>query len=166
MFRNRFFLIACLFTLFSSSALGQSKTVTFSFPPVERVWNPTFQGKPERTVEELEHKLSDASRLGDKATLESLLAENLMILGVSYSKQQWIQLLVNGVGSLRNYEKRVTRIQIYGGTAVVTGSQLVDSVTSNSSSSYQYNFMDTWIKTKSGSWQCVAIAGDQVKARD
>ena len=155
--------IAIVFIL---NAGAQTKGFTVTFPPIARVWNPVFQGKPERTFEELEHRLSDATRLGDNAVLEKLLADKLLILGLQHTKAQWIQLVVSGKGTFVNYEKRDMRIQMFGDTVIVTGMQYVDSKSSTGSSSYQYGFMNTWVRSKNGEWQCVAMAADQVKARN
>ncbi|MGB7208270.1 MAG: nuclear transport factor 2 family protein [Pyrinomonadaceae bacterium] len=147
-------------------AKAQSKTFSVTFPPRERVWIPEFQDKPERTFEQLEHKLSDATRSANKAALGKLLGEKLMILGLPHSKAQWIELVVSGKGTFVSVEKSVARIQILGDTVIVTGMQYVDSKTSNGGSSYQFGFMNTWVRSKKGEWTCVALASDQVKARN
>ena len=152
--------ILCLCPVF---ALGQTKTMTVTFPPVARVLNPAFQGKPEQRFETLEHQLSDAERLGDGSTLNQLLSDRLMILGTSWTREQWMQLLISGKGTFVNVEKSDMRIQIFGDTVIVTGTKKVDSKTANGSRTYQFGFMDTWMRTESGKWQCVAMAADQVR---
>jgi len=161
-------ILAVLFLSGTSVLRAQSntKTVTITFPPRERVRNAAFEGKPERIFEELEHRLSDAHRLGERAELEKLLGEKLLILGMPQTKSQWIDLLVSGKGTFVSIEKTVTRVHILGETTIVTGMQYVDSKTVNGGSSYQFGFMNTWIRSKSGQWECVALATDQVKARD
>ena len=157
--------LAAILILFWGSvfALGQAKTMTVTFPPPERVLNPAFQGKPEQRFETLEHQLSDAQRLGDGSTLNLLLSNRVLILGTSWTKEQWVQLLVAGKGTFVNLEKSDMRIQIYGDTVIVTGIEKVDSRTANGGSSYQFGFIDTWISTETGKWHCVAMAADQVK---
>lgn len=66
-------------------------------------------------------------------------------------------------GTFINLEKSDMRIQIFGNTVIVTGTQKADSKTANGSTSYQFGFMNTWMKMESGKWQCVAMAADQVK---
>jgi len=161
---KKLFLGLILLFVFPAFSFGQTKTMTITFPPRERVLNPAFKDKPEQKFEALEHQLSDATRLGDKTVLENLLAENLLILGLPHTKAQWIQLVVSGKGTFANYEKSDMRIQIIGNTVIVTGMQYVDSKTSTGGSSYQYGFMNTWVQSKNRKWRCVAMAADQVKA--
>lgn len=152
-----------IFCLCSVFGLGQTKTMTVTMLPVARTSNPAFQGKPEQRFETLEHQLSDAERLGDASTVNELLSDRLMILGVNWTRDQWIQLLVSGKGTLVNVEKSDMRIQIFGDTAIVTGTKKVDIKTSNGSRFSQFGFMNTWMKTTSGKWHCIAMAADQVK---
>jgi ketosteroid isomerase-like protein len=147
-------------------AQPKSIVVMVSTPPRERVWNPAFESKSERLFETLEHRLSDAHRQADKAELEKLLGEDLLILGLSHSKSQWIDLVVSGKGTFVSIEKAVLRVHILGDTAIVAGMQYVDTKSPNGASSSQFGFMNTWIRAKSGEWECVALATDQVRARN
>ncbi|MEJ7624497.1 MAG: nuclear transport factor 2 family protein [Pyrinomonadaceae bacterium] len=155
---------AGLFLIFiSGTGLAQTKTLTVTFPPRERTLNSAFQGKSEQIFETLEHRLSDAERLGDGATLNRLLSDRVMILGTNWTKDQWAHLLVSGKGTFANVEKKGMRIQIFGDTVIVTGTQNVDSKTPNGASSYTFGFMNTWMRTKAGDWEVIAMAADQVK---
>ncbi len=142
---------------------AQPKTFSVTFPPRERVFNPQLKGTPEQAFEQLEHKLSDATRLGDKVFLDELFGEQLMILGLPYSKAQWVGLVVSGKGTFVSTEKSVSHVKIYGDTAITMGMQYVDSKTANGGRSYQHGFMNTWIRSKNGKWECVAAAADQVR---
>lgn len=142
---------------------AQSKSFNITFPPRERVFNPLLKGNPEQTFEELEHKLSDATRSGDQALLDELYGKRLLILGVPYTKEQWIELVVKGKGTFVSIEKSVTHVKIYGDTAITMGMQYVDSKTANGGRSYQHGFMNTWIRSKNGKWECVAAAADQIR---
>ena len=163
MFSNKFFLTIFLFMLFSGFAFAQTKTFTITFPPRERVLNPAFQGKPEQKFEALEHQLSDAERLGDSITLNRLLSDRLVMLGTGWTKDQWVQMLTNGKGTFVNLEKSDMRIRIFGDSAIVTGIQKVDSKRADGGTTYQFGFMNTWIRLTDNEWQCVAMAADQVK---
>jgi ketosteroid isomerase-like protein len=111
----------------------------------------------------LEHKLSDATRSGDQALLDELYGKRLLILGVPYTKEQWIELVVKGKGTFVSIEKSVIHVKIYGDTAITMGMQYVDSKTANGGQSYQHGFMNTWIRSKNGKWECVAAAADQIR---
>jgi len=157
------FVILLVSVVFSSFALAQTKTVTTTFPKRERVRNSLYEGKPERAFEDREHRLSDATRLADKVVLEELLGSRLMILGLQHTKSQWIDMVVRGKGSFVSIEKSVLQIQMFGDTVVTTGTQYVNTQTENGGRSYQFGFMHTWIRSKNGEWECVALASDQIR---
>ena len=135
----------------------QRKNVKIIRAPVERVFNPAFKGKMEAEIELFEHQLSDAIRTKNEAALSQLLSDTVLIAGLIGTKTQYIALLKTLDTKYHSFEKSEMRIQIYGDTAVATGTQKSDIDIENGSRMSQGIFFDTW-KRIDGRWQCIALA--------
>ena len=136
---------------------AKPKTLLVIRKPVERVFNPVFKGKPELEIELVEHQLSDALRTTDGIALDKLLSDTVLIAGLIGTKAQLIALLKKVDTKYYSFEKGEMRIQIYGDTAVATGTLKSDIEIENGSRMSQSTFFNTW-KLINGRWQCIALA--------
>ena len=153
-------ILAFLTLALSGHVLAQeskTKAVRVIRAPTERVFNPAFKGKPEAEIELVEHQLSDAIRTKDEVALGRLLAETVLIAGLIGTRDQYVALLKTLDTKYYSIEKSEMRIQMYGDSAVATGTLKSDIDIENGSKMSQGFFFNTW-KRIDGRWQCVALA--------
>jgi ketosteroid isomerase-like protein len=134
----------------------KTKAMVVVRTPTERVFNSAFKGKVEAEIELVEHQLSDALRVRDVTALENLLSETVLTSALIGNKAQLIALLKMDATKYFSFEKSDMRIQLYGDTAVATGTLKVDIEIENGSRFSQGTFFNTWKKID-GRWQCIAL---------
>ncbi len=152
-----FFLLILITVFFTNIASAQGvKTMQIVRQPVVREFNPAFKGKPEQDIELLEHQLADALRLKDAAKLDLILADGVTIAGLIGDKKQFIALWSAVKTKYVTIEKSEMKIQMFGDTAVVSGTHKADIDVEGGSSFSQTSFMNTW-KRIDGVWRCIAF---------
>ena len=152
-----FFIITIPFVVVTPTQVPKTKAIQIIRKPVVRVFDPSFKGKPEEEIEQLEHELSDAVRNKDGIELGKLLSDSVLIAGLIGNKDQYIALLKAADKKYYSLEKSEMRIQLYGDVAITTGIQKADIDIENGSRLEQTVFLNTWKKI-GGQWQCIAVA--------
>lgn len=163
---NRKYIAVFLALFIFPPTFSQSVPVTVTYAKRERKLDPKLQGKPERKLEEMEHRLSDAFVTNDAAVLKALLADDLESMGmISPNTKDWFIALAQASDKDRNdfkiasIEKFEMRIRIYGDTGIVIGREETVYTKENGARSSIFNFMNVWVR-KDGKWQCVAMSAD------
>lgn len=128
-------------------------------PKKERV--STAKNPIEKELEDLEHKLSDALVSKDENVFNSLIADDFTIAS-TITKKSYIEIAKSPQLNFFSIEKSNMKIKIYENTAVITGRNNTDRKIENGISSSVFNFLNVWVKSKEGTWQCVAMSQDSV----
>ena len=139
---------------------AQTKKVVVSSEKKVRVSQ--AKNPAEKELEDLEYKLSDALVSKDETVLKELIFDDFSIAGSSITKKSYIEIVKAPQLNFNSVEKSEMRIRIYGETAVVSGRNNTSRKIENGESSSVFNFMDVWVKSKNGNWQCVAMSQDSV----
>ena len=126
-------------------------------PRVSQAKNPA-----EKELEDLEYKLSDALVSKDETIIKELIADDFKIAGSTITKKSYIDLLKVPQLNFNSIEKSKMQFQVYGETAVISGTTNTSRKIENGESSSVFRFMDVWMKSKNGVWQCVAMSEDSV----
>lgn len=126
-------------------------------PRISQAKNPA-----EKDLEDLEFKLSDALVSKDAVTLEKIIAEDFIIAGSTITKKLYIDIAKSQQLKFFGIEKSEMQIKIYGETAVISGRNKADRKIENGISSSFFNYLNVWVKSKNGEWQCVAMSQDSV----
>ncbi|HSK71799.1 MAG TPA: nuclear transport factor 2 family protein [Pyrinomonadaceae bacterium] len=141
---------------------AQNKKVEVVVSPQKKVRVSQAKNPAEKELEDLEYKLSDALVSKDETVLKELIADDFTIAGSSITKKSYIEIAKTPQLNFNSVEKSEMRIRIYGETAVISGRTNTSRKIENGESSSVFNFMDVWVKSKSGGWQCVAMSQDSV----
>lgn len=152
------FLILANLTIVSS----QTKKIEVVVSPQKKVRVSQAKNPVEKELEDLEYKLSDALVSKDEAVIKELIADDFSIAGSTITKKSYIDIVKVPQLNFNSVEKSEMRIKIYGETAVVSGRTNTSRKIENGESSSVFSFMDVWVKSKSGDWQCVAMSQDSV----
>ena len=139
---------------------AQAKNVTITTQKQPRVSQ--AKNAAEKELEDLEYKLSDALVSKDEAVINKLIADDFTIAGSTITKKSYLDIVKVPQLNFISVEKSAMRIKIYGETAVITGRNNTERKIENGASSSVFNFMDVWVKSKNGGWQCVAMSHDSV----
>lgn len=126
-------------------------------PRISQAKNPA-----EKELEDLEYKLSDALVSKNEIIIKELIADDFTIAGSTITKKSYIDIVKVPQLNFNSVEKSEMRIKIYGETAVISGRTNTSRKIENGESSSVFNFMDVWVKSKNGDWQCVAMSQDSV----
>jgi Domain of unknown function (DUF4440) len=126
-------------------------------PRISQAKNPA-----EKKLEDLEYKLSDALVSKDETIIKELIADDFTIAGSTITKKTYIDIVKMPQLNFSSVEKSEMRIKLYGETAVISGRNNTSRKIENGESSNVFNFMDVWVKSKNGDWQCVAMSQDSV----
>ena len=148
-------LVGSAFVTANAQATKEFKDIT---PPRQRVFNPESKGKPEEEIEELEHRLSDAWLKRDVASLNEIHSTDVLVNGLTGSKEAYIGFVLQSMGDYTAIEKSKMQIRFHGDTAVVTGQLVVDSKIPNGSNTSFKIFMNVWKKQSDGKWKVIASA--------
>ena len=155
-------LITILFLVNCGIIFGQTKKaiVVVTSPKQPRISQ--ARNPAEKELEHLEHKLSDALVSKDITIFDKLIADDFTIAGSSITKKSYIEIVKAPQLNFNSVEKSDMRIRIYRDTAVITGRNNTNRKIENGGSSSIFNFMNVWIKSKNGDWQCVAMSQDSI----
>jgi ketosteroid isomerase-like protein len=93
----------------------------------------------------------------DAAALQRLYADEYMSVdqeGMTWNKQQDIQIDTTGASRLSTYKFEDLKVRIYGDVAVVTGRNRATGTVLGSAAKAQTRFTDVFVK-RDGRWQCI-----------
>jgi len=152
--------ITFLLLISFSTVLAQTKTATVTTQKQSRVSQ--AKNAAEKELEDLEYKLSDSLVSKNESILNKLIADDFSIAGSTITKKSYVEIAKAPQLNFNSVEKSDMRIKIYGETAVITGRNTTSRKIENGESSSIFNFMDVWIKSENGDWQCVAMSHDSV----
>ncbi len=116
----------------------------------------------EKELEDLEYKLSDALVSKNETVINELISDDFTIAGSTISKKSYVDIVKVPQLVFNSVEKSEMKFKIYGKTAVITGRTNTSRKIENGESSSVFNFMDVWVKSENGVWQCVAMSQDSV----
>jgi ketosteroid isomerase-like protein len=106
----------------------------------------------------LEAKWNDAYKIGDVSTMESLLAEDLIITvedGSTFSKAGYLAHTADSALKVLISDLSDVKVRMHGTVAVVTGAYHEKGTSKGKSYESRDRFTDVWMKTASG-WQVIA----------
>jgi ketosteroid isomerase-like protein len=159
---KKIILITLLFLTNYAIVLSQTKKVEVTVTTQKQPRVSQAKNAAEKELENLEYKLSDALVSKDQAVFNKLIADDFTIAGSSITKKSYIDIVKVPQLNFNSVEKSEMRIRIYGETAVITGRNNTSRKIENGESSSVFNFMDVWVKSKDGDWQCVAMSQDSI----
>jgi len=106
----------------------------------------------------LEKAWNQAYKLGDVRSLETLLADRIVLINDDGTVQTKTEFL-EGVKPSKSQEQQVApesmSVHVYGNTAIATGVFRAKGIEAGKPYIRRERFVDTWIYT-SGKWMCVA----------
>jgi ketosteroid isomerase-like protein len=112
----------------------------------------------EKAVSDLEYQWAEAQRLGKADVVGPMLAEtftNTDVDGETYGKPRLLLNLKGGKWEVNGISD--VEVKVYGDAAVATGSWKGKGVDGDGTRiDRTERWTDTWVKTPSGTWQCVA----------
>jgi ketosteroid isomerase-like protein len=112
----------------------------------------------EKAVSDLEYQWAEAQRLGKADVVGPMLAEtftNTDVDGETYGKPRLLLNLKGGKWEVSGISD--VEVKVYGDAAVATGSWKGKGVDGDGTRiDRTERWTDTWVKTPSGTWQCVA----------
>ena len=155
-------LILLTFILLANFVIISAQTKKVVVSSEKKVRVSQAKNPAEKELEDLEYKLSDALVSKDETVLKELIFDDFSIAGSSITKKSYIEIVKAPQLNFNSVEKSEMRIRIYGETAVVSGRNNTIRKIENGESSSVFNFMDVWVKSKNGNWQCVAMSQDSV----
>jgi len=155
-------LILLTFILLANFVIISAQTKKVVVSSEKKVRVSQAKNPAEKELEDLEYKLSDALVSKDETVLKELIFDDFSIAGSSITKKSYIEIVKAPQLNFNSVEKSEMRIRIYGETAVVSGRNNTSRKIENGESSSVFNFMDVWVKSKNGNWQCVAMSQDSV----
>ncbi len=155
-------LILLTFILLANFVIISAQTKKVVVSSEKKVRVSQAKNPAEKELEDLEYKLSDALVSKDETVLKELVFDDFSIAGSSITKKSYIEIVKAPQLNFNSVEKSEMRIRIYGETAVVSGRNNTSRKIENGESSSVFNFMDVWVKSKNGNWQCVAMSQDSV----
>ena len=117
------------------------------------------------TIIALENQWAEAQKTGNAAAVEPLLAETFIttdVSGHSYTKHELLATLKGGQWELNGISD--VKVAVYGDTAIATGAWAGKGIDGDGTRvDRRERWTDTWVKTKSGTWLCVASHASEVK---
>lgn len=148
-----------------------TKSITMTPMKRAREFNPSFVGKPEQKIEELEHQLSDSFAKYDAETMSRLLSDDLIVMGIdSIGVKKFIIAMVGESKKFENeyrvlqVEKTGLRIVFVENIAIVSGQLHIDtSKGAGGGGTSIQSFQNIWLKDKTGTWKCISMAGNGQK---
>ena len=159
---KKLILITFLFLANFAIVPAQTKKVEVVVSPQKKVRVSQAKNPAEKELEDLEYKLSDALVSKDETVLKEIVADDFTIAGSTITKRSYIDIVKTPQLNFNSVEKSEMRIKIYGETAIISGRTNTSRKIENGESSSVFNFMDVWVKSKNGDWQCVAMSQDSV----
>lgn len=112
----------------------------------------------EKTVTDLEYQWAEAQKTGNAAAVESMIAEGFVNTdadGNTYGKSQLLSNLKGGKWEINGISG--VKVHVYGDAAVATGSWRGKGIDGDGTQmDRSERWTDTWVKNRSGKWQCVA----------
>ena len=148
-------LILLTFILLANFVIISAQTKKVVVSSEKKVRVSQAKNPAEKELEDLEYNLSDALVSKDETVFNKLIADDFTIAGSSITKKSYIEIAKAPQLNFNSVEKSEMRIRIYGETAVITGRNNTSRKIENGESSSVFNFMDVWVKSKNGDWQCV-----------
>jgi len=113
----------------------------------------------------LENKWAEAAKTGDAAAVEPMLAETFIttdVSGHSYNKKELLATLKGGKWESNGISD--VKVSLYGDTAIATGGWAGKGIDGDGTRVDRHErWTDTWVKIKSGKWQCVASHASEVR---
>jgi len=106
----------------------------------------------------IEAKWNDAYKIGDASTMESLLAEDLIITvedGSTFSKTGYLAHTADSALKVQISDLSDLKVRMHGIVAVVTGAYHEKGTSKGKAYESRDRFTDVWMKTASG-WQVIA----------
>lgn len=120
---------------------------------------------PAAAIIALENKWAEAAKTGDAAGVEPLLHQDFIttdVSGHSYNKKELLATLKGGKWESNGISD--VKVSVYGDTAIATGAWAGKGIDGDGTHvSRHERWTDTWIKTRSGKWRCVASHASEVK---
>jgi len=101
---------------------------------------------------------ADAVTKTDTAALEKLLADDLVYThstGVVDTKRQYIDNLKSGAQQYHSVTHLDPKVQVYGGTAVLTSGLKMDTTSKGARQQSSFRVIHVWTKKPAG-WQMIA----------
>jgi ketosteroid isomerase-like protein len=140
----RYILPTCLMLLAASTAFSADAR--------------TGKNSAEQALIQLENDWSQADLDRDPAALNRILAEDW--IGIDFegrvqNKQQALQGIRSGSGSLESTVLRNMKVRVYGNTAVVTGTDTEKGEYHGKDSSGRYVWTDVFVR-RNGRWRAVS----------
>lgn len=112
----------------------------------------------EKTISDLEYKWAEAQKLGNADVVAPMLADTFVNTdadGETYGKPHLLSNLKGGKWEVNGISN--VKVTVYGSTAIATGSWAGKGIDGDGTPINRHErWTDTWVKTSSGNWQCVA----------
>ena len=120
-----------------------------------------------QTLIDLEHQWTKASKSSDVDSIAELLTDDFVMLdsdGSMHTKAEWLAQAKKAKWTTN--EIADIKVSVHGDSAVLTGSWTgIGTDGSGKAVNAKERWVDTWIKTASGKWQCVASASAPLTAK-
>ena len=131
---------------------------------VSTAWAGTLndQAKEEQVLKQLVRSWDAALVKGDTATLDRLLADEFAFVGGLKKADYLASFKTRSNDAVKSAESTDIEVQIYGGTAVLTGLDQISGQNKDGLYTSKWLYMDVWIK-RDGRWQCVKTYASQAK---
>ena len=122
-------------------------------------------GSVAQTLIDMEHQWAKASKAGDADALAPLLSEDFVALDSDGSMRTKAEVLARTKkAKWATNEISDMKVKVHGDAAVVTGSWIGKGTDgAGKAVDAKERWADTWVKTSSGKWQCVASASAPMK---
>jgi RNA polymerase sigma factor (sigma-70 family) len=136
-------------------AIGIATAGAFAFEP--QAEKPPSMGDPKHELLELMHAWTKALVQSDAATMDRLLAYEMVGTdpgGWVWDKSKYVELVKGDAFHIESAKLEDSKVHVYGDAAVVTN-LLLTNVNSKQWPSFVQRSTSTWIR-RHGSWQCVA----------
>ena len=124
-----------------------------------------MSGSAEKTVADLEHQWNSAMKSANADALAPLLADNFVDLDTTGTLRNRAETMAEiKSNKFEISEIGDVKVTITGNTAIATGTWRGKGTSADGKPiDAKERWVDTWVKTSSGKWQCLASASSPVK---
>ena len=123
-------------------------------------------GSVEKAVANLEQQWVAAGKMSNADSVAPLLADNFTNLnsdGTMQNKAQTLATIKGGKWEINEISD--VKVTTFGNTAIATGGWQGKGTGSGKPIDAHERWVDTWMKTPNGKWQCIASASAPAKDR-
>jgi len=121
-------------------------------------------GDVAQAITQLEQQWAAAGKASDPSKVAPLLADNFINLnsdGTFFNKTQTLDRMKGDKWETNQISD--IKVTVHGNTAIATGSWRGKGTSGAKAIDAHESWIDTWMKTPSGKWQCIASGGAPVK---